>query len=189
MKIIEKNAHYAEVASRTLHNAEILNGDALSSAIMQEADMVDCDTFISVTNDDKTNILAALLAKKHGAQRVISLLNDMQNTSFFLSQGIDSIIDQNAITVATILKIIRQRSVRFVYTLEGIIEIIEAPIDETSHILGLTIEEITLPGQAFVAALKRKDDVYLLPQNFVLSAQDRHSANPHRRRLKFLQGK
>ncbi|GHS93220.1 Trk system potassium transport protein TrkA [Alphaproteobacteria bacterium] len=173
LKIIEKNVKSAELASRSLKRSEVLNGSALSADLLKEANSAECDTFISVTDDDNTNVLAALLAKDCGAKRAVSLLNETQNAKFFLSLGVDAIINQNSITVSAVLKAIHQHRVHSLHTLEGGLEIIEAPIEETSNILGMLVEDVTISGQVLVAALQRGEALHILPQKLMISAHDR----------------
>lgn len=172
LQIIERNPRCSEVGSRLLKNTEILSGNALNTDILQEAEIQNCDTFISVTNDDNTNILASLLAKNHGAKRVISLLNNTRNSKFVTSLGVDSIVNQNTITVSTVLKAIRQHKIRSLYTIENGIEVIEAYINESSNIVGLSVEDILISGQVFIAVLKRDHEIYIQPEKFIISSHD-----------------
>lgn len=173
IKIIEKGLGNSEIGTRILKNSEVLIGDALNVEILEEAGIRDCDTFISVTNDDNTNIVSSLLAKNNGAKRVISLLNNMANSQFVQSLGVDSIINPNAITVSTILKAVRQHRMRSLYTIDGGIEVVEAEISETSNIVGLSIDDVIIQGQVFVAALKREDQLFVYPESFTICTGDR----------------
>lgn len=173
MTIIEQDLWSSEAGTRVLRNAEVLIGSVLNSEILQEAGIEDCDTFIAVTNEDNTNIVSALLAKHNGAKRAMALLNNMANAQFVQSLGIDSIINPNAITVSTILKAVRQHRMRSLYTVEGGVEIVDAEVGNTSNIIGLSIDDITIPGQVFVAALKRDDQLFVAPESFSISNGDR----------------
>ncbi|MBX3487388.1 MAG: Trk system potassium transporter TrkA [Candidatus Paracaedibacteraceae bacterium] len=174
IKIIERNAQRAEIVARQLRKTEILCGDALDGEILSEANINETDTIICVTEDDKVNILAALLAKKEGATRALILLNNMDYAPLVTSLGIDAVISPHAITVSSILKYVRQGQIRSVHSLkDGEIEIIEALATETTSIVGLPIEDIIIRGQIEVAGLYRNDQFYIRPTKTSIRVGDR----------------
>jgi trk system potassium uptake protein TrkA len=173
IKMIERNYERSELAARTLKNAEVLNGDALDYDVLTEANVQNCETVIAVTHDDKVNILASLLAKRSGAQRSLTLLNNMNYASLVTSLGVDAVINPRAITVSTILQHVRQGHLRSIHTLgDNYAEVIEAEARETNHIIGLSIEDITIKGTVMVAALVRGNDVHLMPERMIISVGD-----------------
>lgn len=173
-KIIERNAARAEFVARQLRQTEILCGDALDAEILTEANIIETDTIVCVTEDDKVNILAALLAKQEGATRALILLNNMDYAPLVTSLGVDAIISPHAITVSTILKYVRQGQIRAVHSLkEGQIEIIEAEAKETTNVVGLTLEDITIRDQIEVAGLYRSGQFFIMPSKTTIRVGDR----------------
>ncbi len=173
IKMIERNFERSELAARTLKNSEVLNGDALDYDVLSEANVQNCETVISVTHDDKVNILASLLAKRSGAQRTLTLLNNMNYASLVTSLGVDAVINPRAITVSTILQHVRQGHLRSIHTLgDNYAEVIEAEARETNYIIGLSVEDVTLKGSVMVAALVRNGEIYLMPERMIISVGD-----------------
>ncbi|MBW8308683.1 MAG: Trk system potassium transporter TrkA [Candidatus Paracaedibacteraceae bacterium] len=173
-KIIERKAMRAEVVARQLRHTEVLCGDALDAEILTEANITETDTIVCVTEDDKVNILAALLAKQQGASRALILLNNMDYAPLVTSLGIDAVISPHAITVSTILQYVRQGQIRSVHSLkDGEIEIIEAEAKETTNVVGLTLEDITIRGQIEVAGLYRSDQFFIMPSKTTIRVGDR----------------
>lgn len=163
-RIIEKNQSRAEYVARHLKQTEVLCGDVLDAEVLSEANVQSAETIIAVTNDDKVNILASLLAKRNGAGRALILLNNMAYSSLVAPLGIDAIISPQAISVSTILQHVRQGRIRSAYSLrDGSIEIIEAEARETSHIIGLTADDINIKGAIMVAALVRDNETTIAP--------------------------
>lgn len=171
--IIEQNLWNSEASTHLFKNAKLLIGSTLDTHILQEAGIEHCDTFISVTNDDNTNIISALLAKNMGAEHTMALLNNTANAKFVQTLGVDAIINPNAITVSTILKAMRQHRMRSLYTIDSSVEIVDAEVSDTSNIIGLSIDDITIPGQVFIAALKRDGLLFVAPESFTISTGDR----------------
>ena len=173
VKIIEKNAERSESIARILKSTEIINGDALDFDVLTEANVQEAETLLALTDDDRVNILVSLLAKRQGAKRATSLLNKMTYASLVTSLGVDAIISPRVITVSTILQHVCQGRVRAIYSLAaGYAEVIEAEARETSYIIGLTVEDITVRDSIHVAAIVRGADIILNPTRLIIGVGD-----------------
>jgi trk system potassium uptake protein TrkA len=173
-KIIEKNQARAEYVARQLKRTEVLCGDVLDTDVLSEANVQSAETIVAVTDDDKVNILASLLAKRNGAERALVLLNNMIYSSLITSLGIDAVISPQAISVSTILQYVRQGRVRSAHSLrDGSVEILEAEASDTFHIIGLTVEDINIEGAIMVAALIRDDKIIIAPARTSIKVNDR----------------
>lgn len=173
-RIIEKDAARCEQIARFLKRTEILQEDALDYDLLQEANIENCETVIAVSNDDKVNILASLISKRHGAKRSLALLNNMQYASMVTSLGADAVISPKALTVSTILKHVREGNLQSIHPIaEGNVVLIEARAKETSHIIGLDIEDVTIMSEIMVVVLMRGEDLHFLPTRMNISANDK----------------
>lgn len=174
IKILEKDSNRAENIARHLKQAEVFKGEALDSEILKEANVAQCESVVAVTNDDKVNILSALLSKQCGVGRAVALLNNMSYAPLVTSLGVDAVISPKTITVSTILQHVRQGRVKSVYSLsQGHAEIMEAEALETNYIIGLSVDDISISGAITVCALMRGEDVYFLPNKMIVSVGDR----------------
>ena len=174
VKIIEASIARAEQAADQLGHAVVLHGDALDSEILQEANIQAAETLVAVTNDDQVNVLAGLLAKRHGCQRSIVLINNMSYAPLVISLGIDVVVSPRAITVSTILQHVRRGRIRQVYSLqEGRAEVIEGEALETSPLVGTPLREIRLPSGIIVGAVLRDGAVIIPRGETVIAAGDR----------------
>jgi Trk K+ transport system NAD-binding subunit len=97
-----------------------------------EANIASAETIVAVTNDDETNIFSSVLAKRLGCKRAITLVNKTQlRADHAVTLGMDAVVSPNAITISTILRHVRHRSVSALYTLrEGFGEVIDAQAQE-----------------------------------------------------------
>ncbi|PJB69377.1 MAG: Trk system potassium transporter TrkA [Alphaproteobacteria bacterium CG_4_9_14_3_um_filter_47_13] len=163
IKIIESNEARAQKLSEELQNIIIIHGDGLQNEILQEANMANTETLIAVTNDDETNILGSLLAKQYGCERVITLINKPTYRSLVTSLGIDAVVSPRASTVSTIMQYVRRGRVKAVHTLrDGVAEVIEAEVLESSALANVTMADLHLPDGVLIGAIVRKD-VVLMP--------------------------
>ena len=159
-KMIEKNRANAERAADALERTIVLHGDGLSAELLAEAGIERADAVLTVTDDDKTNLLAAVRAKASGCPLAISLVNDPTLLPLMAPLDIDAYINPRATTVSSILRHIRHGRVRGVYSIgDAEAEIIEAQVLSTSPIAGALIRDIEFPEGVLVGAIGKKDRV------------------------------
>ncbi len=159
-KMIEKSRKCAEHAAEALERTIVLNGDGLDRALMIEAGIDRADAMLAVTDDDKTNMLAAVRAKAEGCPFVIALINDPTLLPLMSPLGIDAFINPRATTVSSILRHIRYGRVRQVYSIgDAEAEVIEAEVMGTSPMAGQTIREIDFPEGVLVGAVRKGGEV------------------------------
>ncbi|MEO1239843.1 MAG: Trk system potassium transporter TrkA [Pseudomonadota bacterium] len=162
-KVIEKDRACAERAADALERTVVLNGDGLSSELLAEAGIDRADAVLTVTDDDKTNILAAVRAKTEGCPMAIALVNDPTLEPMLAPLGIDAHINPRATTVSSILRHIRLGRVRAVYSIgDAEAEVIEAEVLSTSPIAGKTVRDIGFPEGVIVGAVQ-KGSTYVRP--------------------------
>ena len=159
-KVIEKSRARAEIAAETLERTIVLNGDGLDTALLAEANISRADAVLAVTDDDKTNLLAAVRAKAECCPLTIALINDPSLVPLMGPLGIDAYINPRSTTVSSILRHIRHGRVRGIYSVgDSEAEIIEAEVMSTSPIAGQKIGEIGFPEGALVGAVRKPEGV------------------------------
>ena len=155
-KVIEINRGIAENAAEFLEKTIVLHGDGLDTELLLEANIDRSDAILAVTDDDKTNLLAAVRAKSMGCPLAICLINDPSMVPLLRAMGIDAYVNPRATTVSSILRHIRHGKVRGVYSIgdaEG--EIIEAQVLSTSTIAGHYIRDIGFPEGVLIGAVRK----------------------------------
>jgi trk system potassium uptake protein TrkA len=159
-RIIERSRAQAEKAADALERTVVLNGDGLSSEILEEAGIDKADAILAVTDDDKTNILAAVRGKSAGCRMAIALVNDPTLVPLMGPLDIDAHINPRATTVSSILRHIRHGRVRGVYSIgDAEAEVIEAQVLSTSPIAGQLIRESEFPAGVLVGAVMMGGEV------------------------------
>lgn len=153
-KVIEKDRARAEIAADALEKTIVLNGDGLSVELLTEAGIGRADAILCVTDDDKTNILAAVRAKSEGCPLAICLVNDPSLVPLMKPMDIDAYINPRSTTVSSILRHIRHGRVRGVYSIgDAEAEVIEAQVLSTSPIAGQKISDVGFPEGVLVGAM------------------------------------
>jgi trk system potassium uptake protein TrkA len=162
-KVIERDRKRAEIAAEALERTIVLHGDGLDQVLLSEAGVERADATLCVTDDDKTNMLAAVRAKAAGCPMVIALINDPTLVPLMEPLGIDAYINPRATTVSSILRHIRHGRVHSVYSIgDAEAEVIEAEVLSTSPIAGSRIREIDFPEGVLVGAVRKGEKVVKL---------------------------
>jgi trk system potassium uptake protein TrkA len=160
LKIIELDRERAEFLAQALKRTTVLHGDVMSPELLAEAGVAGAGTVIAVTQNDETNILASLLAKKKGAQRVVTLVNKSGYNTLVGSLGVDVIVNPRSITVSRILQHVRRGRIHSVYTVQDDFgELIEAEAMQTSGLVGKALRDLNLPSGTRIGAVIRKGQV------------------------------
>ncbi|MFL2799452.1 MAG: Trk system potassium transporter TrkA [Paracoccaceae bacterium] len=163
IKIIEKDREIAEFAAGKLERTIVLHGDGLDYDLLAEANISTADAILSVTDDDKTNLLSAVRGKTAGCAIAISLINDPTLIPLMTPLEIDAHLNPRATTVSSILRHVRHGRVSQVYSIgDAEAEVIEAQVLSTSPMSGTDIKELGLPEGTIIGAIKRGDE-YIKP--------------------------
>lgn len=174
IKVVEAEKSTAESTARNLKHSVVIQGDVFDPEILEEANVASAEAVIAVTNDDETNLLSSLLAKRAGCPRAITLVNSSTFEPIIPSLGIDVLVSPRNITVSTILQHVRRGRIHSVHTLrEGFGELIEAEAMETSSLVGVPLKECGLPDGVLVGAIVRNNQVVVPRGSTVINPNDR----------------
>ncbi|MDX1654141.1 MAG: Trk system potassium transporter TrkA [Candidatus Competibacteraceae bacterium] len=177
VKVIEHNPAIARRLAEDLNRTIVLLGDAADEELLLEENIEHTDVFCSVTNDDEANILSAMLAKRLGARKAMSLINRPSYVDLVEASGtIDVAISPQQATIGSLLTHVRRGDVVKVHSLRrGAAEAIEAIAHgdhNTSQVVGRRIEEIPLPPGTTIGAIVRGDEVIICHHDTVIQGED-----------------
>ncbi|NIM28218.1 MAG: Trk system potassium transporter TrkA [Gammaproteobacteria bacterium] len=176
VKLIERDAESARALSEVLNKTIVLQGDAADEDLMREENIDNTDVFCAVTNDDQINILSAMLAKRMGARKVMSLINRGAYVDLVQSGIVDIAISPQQTTISSLLAHVRRADVVVAHSLRrGAAEAIEAVAhgdSNTSKVVGRTVEQIKLPPGTTIDALVRGDKVIIAHHDTRIEAGD-----------------
>ena len=174
IKIIEKNPERAEKIATDLNEAIVVKGDGLDENLLKEINIDEIDTVLALTEDDEVNIMSALMCKKKGVRRTISITNSSNYSLLQSSLDLDDIVDPRMTTVSTILKHVHKGKIESVYTLDnGDYEVIEAKILESSELLNLSIAKAKIPEGIKIGLIERDKEVIVPNKETIFNVNDR----------------
>lgn len=176
LKIIESNPKRADYLSEELSKTIVLLGDVANEDLLIEEEIDKVDLFCALTNDDEANILSAMLAKRLGARKVLSLINRAAYVDLVESGTIDIALSPQQATIGSLLAHIRRGDIVAVHSLRrGAAEALEAVAHgdkNSSMVVGRRMDEIDLPPGTTIGALVRDEEVLIAHHDTVIQAED-----------------
>lgn len=175
VKIIEKDHQTAREISSRLKKTLVLEGSITDSQLQISAGVENTDFFISLTDDDETNILSCVLAKKNGANKVIPLIRKHEYTAIVSSIAkIDIPVGTKMFAINAILKFLRKGKIGSVAALRGVnAEVMEMTLDENTFATGKAISELKLPKEIIIGIVIRNKEVLIPTGTLVLEEGDK----------------
>ena len=156
-----------------LTNAVVIRGDALDQKLLEEENIDKMDDFLALTNDDETNILASLIAKRYGVSHVVTLVNRSIYTQLVRQIGLDVTVSPRLSTVASILGFVRKGRIHGMASIaDGNLEVLEAEALETSGILNTPLKELAMPDDTVIGAILRGGTIIVPSGSVQVQAHD-----------------
>jgi len=173
-KIVEiKSERCAELAEK-LNKVVVLCGDGSDQGILAEENIQDTDFVITLTNDEETNILTSLLAKRMGARKSIARISKFSYFPLMKAIGIEQVVSPRLSAINTILQHIRKGKVLSSISIKGEqAEVMEAVALETSDIVGKPLKDISFPKGAMVVGIIREREIIIPSGESVIMPDDR----------------
>jgi trk system potassium uptake protein TrkA len=162
VKIIERGKAGAERLAAELNKTLVLSGDVTDEELLDAENIAEMDVYCAVTNDDETNIMSSLLAKRRGARKVIALINRGSYVNLVQSGQIDIAISPAQATIGTLLAHVRRGDCAVVHSLRRgaaeALELIAHGDPKSSRVVGRRIDQLDLPKGVTIGAIVRRRD-------------------------------
>jgi len=161
VKLIERDPQRCQyLASQLPSSVLVLQGDGADEDLLLEERVGDMDLFLALTSDDEDNIMSAMLAKRLGARRVMSLINRRAYADMMQGSAIDIAISPAQTVIGELLAHVRRGDVVAVHSLRrGAAEALEGVARgdaHTSRLVGRRVQEVSLPQGARIGAIVRQ---------------------------------
>ncbi|MBL0421762.1 Trk system potassium transporter TrkA [Ramlibacter sp. AW1] len=185
VKLIERSAARCELlATQLSSDTLVLHGDGTDEELQADENVADMDLFLALTSDDEDNILSAMLAKRMGARRVVSLINRRAYADLIQGGTIDIAVSPAQTVIGELLAHVRRGDVVAVHSLRrGAAEALEGIARgdaKTSRLVGRTIDQVeaALPRGVRVGAIVRGEEPHrqqvLMPAHDLVVETDDH---------------
>lgn len=173
-KLIERSPERCAEIVEQINKVLVIQGDASDQALLIEENISDMDMVVTLTNDEETNILVSLLAKKMGARKTITKLSKFGYFDLMSTIGLEQVVSSRLSAVNSILQHIRRGKVLSARTMtDEKAEVLEAIALETSDIVGHPLKHTGIPKGALVIAIIRDDAIEIPSGDSVIRPNDR----------------
>ncbi len=173
-KIIEKNLKRCRKIAAKLSKTVVLQGNASDQNLLLEEGIRDIDVVISLTNDEETNILTSLLAKRLGARQAITRISNLSYLPLTAAIGIEQVISPRLSAINSILHYLRPGKVMSAISIRGEqAELIEAMAFNSLSIIGKPLKAISFPKDALITAILRDEQVIIPTGESMIQPDDR----------------
>ncbi|MDI6764505.1 MAG: Trk system potassium transporter TrkA [Thermodesulfobacteriota bacterium] len=160
--LIESNKEKSVRIASQLRRTAVYQADGTEIDTLAREGLLNMDAFIAVTGDDENNILSCLLAKHLGIHKTIALVNKPTYLPLLPVIGIDSTVNVRLSTASAILRFIRRGAILSAATFHGIdAEAIEFEVMKSNKVTGKPIKDLGLPKGSLIAAVVRKEEVFI----------------------------
>jgi len=174
IKLIENDEERCEEIADKLEKTIVLRGSGTDQELLEEENIKDVDVFIATSEDEQTNILVSLLAKRLGAKKVISLINNLSYTSLVSNIGVDTVVSPHLSAINRILQFIRKGKVLSVASFhEESAEAIEIVALDTSDLVNKPLRDIKFPRGAIIGAVVRDTEIIIPTGDTIILPGDR----------------
>jgi len=154
--LVASEGEAAQRAAEALPGALVVQGPVTRAALLEEGEINRVSTFVAVTDDHETNLVAGLLAKRQGARRAFALVDNPALANLIGETAVDAIISPRLLAIGLTLRHIPRVRVHSMAALLGDrVEMIEAEVGRGSPVCRAVIEKLALPRGALVIAVRR----------------------------------
>lgn len=176
VKLIEHSPRRAQQLSEQLKNTTVFCGDVADQELLLEEHIDRIDVFVAVTNEDETNIMSALLAKRLGAKKTMVLIQRSAYIDLVQGGDIDIAFSPQQATISALLTHVRRGDIVNVYSLRrGVAEAIEVIAhgdEKTSKVIGREIDHLKLPPGTTIGAIVRSQEVIIAHRATIIQEND-----------------
>jgi trk system potassium uptake protein TrkA len=167
--IIDKNQDSLDRLGNTFNGLSLV-GNGFDLVLLKQAGIEKADAFCALSNGDNTNLISAQVAKKiFKVPKVIARVYDPRRANIYRVLGLD-ILNGTILFAAMIRdKIVESRFSSYLIETKdlGVLE-----IEVKNSLAGKTIQEVNIPQEFLVVALRRLEGVLIPEPTTVLKAKD-----------------
>jgi trk system potassium uptake protein len=158
-----------------------INGDCASASVLKQAGVQKASLFLAVTTSEKTNLMAAILAKKLGARQTIARISNQEfleeeQRVLFAELGVDYLISPAMLASAEIERRLHQNSFTDIYEFEdGKVNVLGIPLDSRSELADMQLSRMPEHLKAMKArpvAILRNHQTLIPRGNTILRSGD-----------------
>lgn len=163
----------AEELAAKLEHVTVIEAEATEPVVAAEENIADTDVFISLTDDDEDNILAAAQAKSMGAKTAITVTQRSTYQHLLKHVGIDRAFNPRVVAAREIQFLLEPGPIRVLASLvEATADVYEIQVGVGASLDGQPLRKVKFSAPCVVGAIQRKDKIYTPGPDDTIQAGD-----------------
>lgn len=134
--VLEREESRARSVAEKLGGTLVLHEEGVSRESLLQSGVGDADAFVASAGDDRANLLAALNAKRLGADLCLSVVSREEFVPLVDALDIDAAFSPRLITAEAILRFVHTRALRAMHLLRSGFEALEMEVEPGAEIEG-----------------------------------------------------
>ena len=174
VRLIDDDREKAEWLASKLEQTMVLHGDGTDVELLKAENINDADSFIAVTESEKTNLLSGMLAHHLGVKQTVIHLSTTEYMPIVQVIGLGAVISKNMSTVNSILKFISSSQTESpVTTFDEIdVDVIELSPEPGSKVTTAPLKDIKFPEDSIVGVINSHDKLSIARGASQLTVED-----------------
>ena len=174
VRMVENQREKAGLIANQLENTMVIHSDGTDVEFLKSENIHEIDSYIAVTENEKTNLLSAFLAHHLGVKQAIMHMITTDYLPIIQEIGIGAVISKNISTVNSIIREIRsdQSEVSLITIDELDVEVIEIMPEPGSRVTQYPLSEIDFPEESIVGVINHHGHLSIAHSNSQLSHED-----------------
>lgn len=174
IKLIEPDHDTAVELAQELKDVLILNGNPTDPDLLATEGITDMDAFISVTDDEESNIISCLMAKHLEVQKTVALVSKSDYIPLSQTIGLDAAVNKKSAASNEIHRHVRGGRVISVTALQGTkAEVIELQAAPKSKVTKKPIRKISFPEGCVIGGILSDGSTNIATGESQIKANDR----------------
>ena len=174
VRLVDYNRPKAGQISHSIEESMIIYGDGTDIEFLKSEIIQDVDSFISVTENENTNLIAGLLAKHLGAKQSIIHISTTEYIPTIQEIGVGAVISKNLSTVNSILKELHTDLTEIpVVTFDEIdLDVIEFQPETGSQVTQRPLKDLNFPEDSIVGIINHHGKIRIAHGTSILTDDD-----------------
>jgi trk system potassium uptake protein TrkA len=175
--VIEQSPERQQILEEIL-DVQVVCGSGSSTSVLESAGVRNADMLLAVTEFDELNMIACLLAKKHGVKTTVARVRNpeyLEVKDFSLNSilGIDLIINPERVTALEIAEIARNpEALNVDYYADGKVQLMELELKEDSPLLDNKLKDLDNSIPYNIVSIVRKHKMLVPNGDDILKVGD-----------------
>ena len=175
VKVIEHDEERCEQLNEQIDNSNVMviNGDGRDLSLLNEEGIPNTRSFVALTRNAETKILACLTAKRMGVRKTVAAVENLDYVNMAVSLDIGTIINKKAIAASHIYQMMLDTEVSNVsFLMTANAHVAEFVAQPQSKVTRKKVYELGLPKGATIGGLVRNGEGFLVSGGTQIEAGD-----------------